>query len=60
MNIRRKSKTEKLEISFRDLPIVLIRAFNYFHDLASLNTLNSLKALKADIAPLPELSSPLL
>ena len=54
MNIKRKSRIEKLEMSFRDLAIVYISELSYFHDLAILKTRKSLKARKAEIAPFPE------
>jgi hypothetical protein len=58
MKMSKKSKTEKLDISFNARAIVEIRNYNFFQDFESLNTLRSLKALKADTGPLPEDPSP--
>jgi hypothetical protein len=60
MNIKRKSRIEKLEMSFSDLAMVYIRELSCCQDLAILKTRNSLKARKADMAPFPENPSSVL
>jgi hypothetical protein len=57
MKMRRKRRTEKLEISLSDFAMVFIRLFSWVHDLDSLKTLNKRKARNADMAPLLEDSS---
>lgn len=54
MNISKKSRIEKLEMSFNDLAMVYIKELSCFQDLAILKTRKSLKARKAEMAPLPE------
>jgi hypothetical protein len=60
MNIKRKSRIEKLEMSFSDLAMVYIRELSCFQDLAILKTRNSLKVRKAEMAPFPENPSSVL
>jgi len=60
MNIKRKSRIEKLEMSFSDLAMVCIRELSCFQDLAILKTRKSLKARKAEMAPFPEKPSSVL
>ena len=51
MNMKRKSSTEKLLMSFSDFPIFISIIWKLFQDRASLNTRSSLMPLNADIAP---------
>ena len=53
MNISRKSRTEKLEMSWSDRMIVSRSLFKEVQDFASLKILKRRKALKAESAPFP-------